>query len=113
MEDLFLYNIIYALIAFFLIYPPQEIQSAGLSLPTLLGPLLGSEQLCFVHYHLMRISLTIIVHSLLPLGYYIFIGFNLPHLNLFSLGETSQLWRAYLSLSVLFAIGIITLVYYW
>jgi hypothetical protein len=113
MNDFALYNLIYFLFSFFLIYPPQEIQSFGLSLPTLLAPLLGSEQLCFVHYHMVRICLTILIHSLLPLGYYLFIGFNLSELNLFSLGHVNVFWQAYLSFSILFAIGLITLVYYW
>lgn len=113
MDDLVLYNLIYFLIAFFLVYPPQEVQSVGLTLPNLFHSLLGSEELCFVHYHLIRISLSVVVHSLLPLGYYLFIGVNVPNFNLFSFSETSQWWKIYLIISVLLAIGLITLVYYW
>lgn len=113
MEEFFFYNIIYFLFAFFLIYPPQEVQSIGLTLPVLFSSWLGSEQLCFVHYHIVRISLTLVVHSLLPLGYYLFVGFNLPHLNLFSLTHTSSWWQAYLTCSVMIAVTFSTLVYYW
>lgn len=113
MNDFALYNLIYFLFSFFLIYPPQEIQSFGLSLPSLLSPFLGSEQLCFVHYHMVRICLTILVHSFIPIGYYVFIGCNVPDLNLFSVGELNLFWKVYLTFSVAFAIGLVTLVHYW
>lgn len=113
MQDIFLFNLIYFLVSFFLIYPPQEVQSAGFSIPTLFSSLLGSEELFFIHYHIVRICITVIIHSLIPLGYYIFMGFCLPNLNLFHLRSLNVYWSSYLTFSVLFAIGLCTLVYYW
>lgn len=115
MEELVLYNIIYLLITFFLIYPPQEVQSAGLTLPVLFSSWLGSEQLCFVHYHIARISLTFVVHSFLPLGYYLFMSLNIPELGLFPPYQTgtSEFWRMFFMCSVLIPIGVGTMVYYW
>lgn len=113
MEELVFYNLIYFLVSFFLIYPPQEVQSVGLTLPTLFSSWLGSEELYFVHYHIVRTSLTIIVHSLLPLGYYLYMAFCMPELNLFPLNEAKQIWQIYFMLSLSIALGLSTLVYYW
>lgn len=98
---------------FFIICPPQEIQLVGLALPTLFSRLLGSEELYFVHYHIVRICLTLVVHSFLPLGYYLFSALYLPNLDLFNLKELNIYWKIYLGFSILFALGLNTLVYYW
>lgn len=112
--DYFIYlNIVYFLFAFFLIYPPNEIISLGFSIPTLFSSMLGSEQMHFIHYHMVRILITISIHSLLPLGYYLFIGFFSETSHLFDIGSISSFWRIYLSLSILFAVTVLTLVYYW
>ena len=113
MEELVFYNLVYFLFAFFLIYPPTEVQLVGFSIPSLFASVLGSEELFFVHYQISRISLTIIIHSLLPLGYYLFMGLSVADLNLFNLHEASIFWRVYLLFSVSFAVGLITLVYFW
>jgi hypothetical protein len=113
MEDLVFYNIAYFLFAFFLVYPPSEVQLVGFSIPTLFASYLGSEQLVFIHYQIARICLTIFIHSLLPLGYYIFMGLTSPNLNLFDLTNLNIYWKIYLLFSISFAIGLITLVYYW
>ena len=43
----------------------------GLTVPNLCGSWLGSENLQFVQYHLRRTVATIIIHSLLPLGFFV------------------------------------------
>ncbi len=112
--DYFIYlNIVYFLFAFFLIYPPNEVISIGFSIPTLFSSVLGSEQLHFIQYNIIRTLITIAIHSLLPLGYYVFLGLFADNSNLFDLVSTSPFWKAYLSVSVLFAIGLLSLVYYW
>ena len=113
MEELVVFNIIYFLFSFFLIYPPTELQLLGFSIPTLFSSYLGSEQLCFIHYHIIRICLTIQIHSLLPLGYYLFMALSMPDLNLFNISELSIIWKIYLMFSVLFAAGLLTLIFYW
>ena len=112
MEEIFIANIVYFLFAFFTIYPSTEIVSAGFTIPALFSSLLGSEQLYFIHYHIVRTCLTIAVHSLLPLGYYIFMGLCVPSLKLFSF-ECSIFWRIYLTFSFIFAVALLSLVYKW
>ena len=58
----------YLIIAACLIYPPTEFISAGLTVQNLFSNLLGSEQMYFVYYHMKRTSITLIFHSLMPLG---------------------------------------------
>lgn len=113
MQDLVLYNTIYFLFSFFLVYPPAEIQSLGFSIPSLFSSWLGSEQLCFVHHHIMRICITVFIHSMIPLGYYLFMGICMPEMDLFNLFEISIYWRIYLTVSIMVLIGFGTLVYYW
>jgi hypothetical protein len=113
MQDLVFYNLIYFLFAFFLVYPPTEIQLLGFSIPTLFASSLGSEQLVFIHHQIARICLTVFIHGLLPLGYYIFIGLNWPDANLFDMNAVSVYWRVFFLISVSIAAGVTTLVYYW
>ena len=113
MENLIFLNIVYALFTLFAIYPPNEVVSFGFSIPTLFASVLGSEQMHLIHYHMIRIMITLVIHSLLPLGYFIFIGTFSQESNLFDLANLSLAWKAYLSVSLLFAVGVITYVYYW
>lgn len=105
-------NIVYFLFAFFTIYPPNEIISSGFTIQSLFSSYLGSEHLHFIHYHIVRTCITLAVHSLLPLGYYIFIGFFTPSLNLFNF-ECSIYWKIYLTCAFLFATSTLSLIYKW
>jgi len=62
---------------------------------------------------MLRILITITIHSFLPLGYYLFIGTFAEKTNLFDLSATNNFTNIYLSFSVSFAIGILSLVYYY
>lgn len=37
---------------------------------SLCAPILGSEDLCFIRYHIRRTSATLIIHSFLPFGFF-------------------------------------------
>lgn len=113
MEQLIFLNLVYFLFGFFLIYPPNEVISLGFSIPKLFSAVLGSEQLHFIHYHMIRILITVSIHSLLPLGYFLFIGTFSEDLNLFDFVKLNVAWRFYFGFSILFATGLLTLVYYW
>jgi hypothetical protein len=113
MEDLVIFNIIYFLIAFFLVFPPDELQSIGLTIPSLFSSYLGNEHSDFVYFHIKRINLTLVVHGFIPLGYYLFIGFYLPRLNLFDFAHLDVFSKLYLSISICVAIAASTLAYYW
>lgn len=113
MEQLIFLNLVYFLFSFFMIYPPNELISLGFSIPTLFSFWLGSEQMHFIHYHMVRILITVAIHSLLPLGYFIFIGTFDERSRLFQLMSLNPPWKIYLSFSILFAMGLLTLVYFW
>lgn len=97
-----------------MIYPPNEVISMGFSIPTLFASFLGSEQMHFIHYHMIRILITIAIHSFLPLGYYLFIGAFHDHSDLLDFfDEFNNYNKFYLAVATSFALGLITLVYYW
>lgn len=60
--------IVSLLFSFCIIFPPQEFNLAGFTIPKIFYFLLGNERLEFVEYHLRRISLNIIIHASLPLS---------------------------------------------
>lgn len=66
-----IYTLLYLLFCFFIVYPSDELISAGLTMPDLLHNFLGSESEQFVQYHIKRSSLTIFIYSLLPSGYFL------------------------------------------
>lgn len=62
------FTLAYIVVAVCFIHPPTEFVSAGLTIQNLLGSFLGSEDLNFVYHHIKRTTVTVIIHSLLPLG---------------------------------------------
>jgi hypothetical protein len=98
--------------AFFAVYPPTEVVSFGLSIPTLFSSLLGSEHMFFIYYHMLRILVTIVVHGILPLGYFIFIGTFSDQL-LFDRAKLSIWWHIYFNFSILIALLAFSLAFYW
>jgi len=62
--------IFYIIFCFCFIFPPSAFVSAGLTVTSLCTPILGSEDLYFIRYHIRRTSATLIIHSFLPLGFY-------------------------------------------
>ena len=65
------FSIIYFIIVLCFISPPREFAAAGLTVQNLFSSYLGSEDVDFIGYHLKRTSVTVAVHSLLPLCMYI------------------------------------------
>lgn len=62
------YTLLYAFFSVCVVAPPSELVSAGLTVQNLFSSYLGSQELHFVLYHMRRTSVTLIVHSLIPLG---------------------------------------------
>ena len=60
----------YVIFSFCFVFPPSAFVSAGLTVSNILDSWLGSEDLQFIVYQLRRTSATILVHCLLPLGYF-------------------------------------------
>lgn len=109
-----LYSLGYALFAVCLVAPPTEFVSAGLTVQTVLSSFLGSEQMNFVGYHIRRTTATMIVHSLIPLGYYIgniFISTENEHsVNPVAL---NILWKIFLAICLLLPFCTAAVAYYW
>ena len=64
----FLFILFYILFSFCIITPPTELVQAGVTVQNVFSDYIGSEQMDFVGYHMRRSSITLIIHSLLPLG---------------------------------------------
>lgn len=64
-----LVSLFYSLFTFVVVLPPSEFVSAGFTIAQLFESFLGSENMNFVGYHMMRTTITVLVHSALPLGY--------------------------------------------
>lgn len=63
-----LFTLAYVLVSACIVCPPTEFINAGLTVQNVLAPVLGSEQLDFVHFHIRRTTSTLFIHALLPLG---------------------------------------------
>ncbi|KAF3859685.1 hypothetical protein F7725_022084, partial [Dissostichus mawsoni] len=65
----------------------NEFRSAGLTVQNLFSSWLGSEDVGFIQYHVRRTSITLLVHSALPLGYYLGMCIAAPEKNLGSIHQ--------------------------
>lgn len=68
-ETEFVFNLIFLLFSFCLVYPPAEFESIGLTVDNVFRKFLGSSDIEFVQYQLRRTCLTLFVHTILPLFY--------------------------------------------
>jgi hypothetical protein len=68
MSAFLFYSLAYLLFSSCIIYPPNEFISAGLTIKNIFANLLGNENEYFVQYHIRRSIVTLLVHSILPLG---------------------------------------------
>nr|XP_022346006.1 E3 ubiquitin-protein ligase TM129-like [Crassostrea virginica] len=93
--------------------PPSEFVSAGLTIQNVLSEYLGSEQLHFIEYHMKRTAITLLIHSFLPLGYYVGIGLFSPGLGLFTPWNVGLLWKVYLAASLSVVLTCCLLFYLW
>ncbi|XP_022918605.1 E3 ubiquitin-protein ligase TM129 [Onthophagus taurus] len=100
--DIF-YTILYLILSVCIIYPPSEFISAGVTIPNLFSFLLGSEHTQFIHYHIKRSCITLLVYSFIPLGYF------LGYLAFVSDNKLYQVWvlgNSYIKQGI-FAIAVI------
>ncbi|XP_032222536.2 E3 ubiquitin-protein ligase TM129 [Nematostella vectensis] len=107
------FTLAYGLVAMCFFAPPKEFVSAGLTIQNILSSYLGSEDMDFVGYHLRRTASTVLVHSCLPLGYYIGLGMISKKLNMFEPGRADIMINMCLLLCVGIAVYGVALVRYW
>ncbi|KAJ8026378.1 hypothetical protein HOLleu_34202 [Holothuria leucospilota] len=103
----FVFVVVYFIITMCLLFTPTEFRAAGLTIENILSSWLGSEDMHFIYYHIKKTSANILVHSALPLGFYVGLGFVSPELNLFSPWLVSLPWLFFLCISIgMFAIAV-------
>lgn len=62
------FTLAYVVLSFCFVFTPNEFRSAGLTIQNVFSSWLGSEDMGFIQYHIRRTSVTVLVHSALPLG---------------------------------------------
>ncbi|XP_038147076.1 E3 ubiquitin-protein ligase TM129 isoform X2 [Cyprinodon tularosa] len=107
------FTLAYTVFAVCLIFTPNEFRAAGLTIQNVFSSWLGSEDISFIEHHLRRTSLTVLIHSCLPLGYYLGMCVAAPEQNLIHIQQVSDNWRAFLFLSVSLQLTSWLLVIYW
>ncbi|XP_005112710.1 E3 ubiquitin-protein ligase TM129 [Aplysia californica] len=108
-----LYTMVFMFFAGCFIAPPTEFVSAGVTVQNIFSQWLGSEDFSFIYYHMKRITATLIIHSFIPLGYYVGLGLLSPQLNLFSLDDVGMFWSVFLLGSLILPGCICAVAIYW
>ncbi|XP_044536657.1 E3 ubiquitin-protein ligase TM129 isoform X1 [Gracilinanus agilis] len=107
------FTLAYIVFSVCFVFTPNEFHSAGLTVQNLLSGWLGIEDVAFVQYHLRRTTVTMLVHSLLPLGYYLGMCFAASEKQLYYFNQAPEGWKLFLLLSVSFPTITCTIAYYW
>lgn len=87
--DIF-FSFIYLVVVLCFILPPKEFAAAGLTIQNLFSSYLGSKDVDFIGYHIRRTWVTVVVHSLLPVVYYIGLTVVSPELQLLKFTQLSS-----------------------
>jgi hypothetical protein len=111
-EAMIEFTVFYLIFVFCFIFPPSAFVSAGITVSNLFDSWLGSEDLQFVQYHLSRTLATVIIHSLLPLGFFGGVLLVEGYAQLLLLVQT-PLGLGFLSLSVLLPAAAAFKVFFW
>ncbi|XP_028271368.1 E3 ubiquitin-protein ligase TM129 isoform X5 [Parambassis ranga] len=80
------------------VFTPNEFRSAGLTIQNLFSSWLGSEDVNFIQYHVRRTSVTVLVHSVLPLGYYVGMCIAAPEKHLVYINQQVTTYHIYMAL---------------
>ncbi|KAK2849549.1 hypothetical protein Q5P01_009383 [Channa striata] len=107
------FSLAYFVFSLCFVFTPNEFRSAGLTVQNLFSSWLGSEDVGFVQYHVRRTSLTVLLHSALPLGYYMGMCIAAPEKNLGYIYQVSDGWRAFFIFSLCLQLVSWMLVIYW
>ncbi|XP_029367781.1 E3 ubiquitin-protein ligase TM129 isoform X3 [Echeneis naucrates] len=110
------FTLVYVVFCLCFVFTPTEFHSAGLTIQNLFSSWLGSEDLGFVQYHVRRTTVTLLVHSALPIGYYMGMCVAAPDRNLgyvFQVSPAPDGWRAFLLLSLCVQVTSWMFIIYW
>ncbi|KAK7072525.1 hypothetical protein SK128_025209 [Halocaridina rubra] len=112
--ELWCYSLLYWLFALVVIFPPDELVSAGLTIEVLLGSWLGSQTFGFVQYHIRRTAATLLFHTFLIPGYILMLAKTQPWLiDWLEMEVHSSAALVILIVSFLPVFGAALLVCYW
>ena len=90
MEPGIFFTLVYTVIAICFILSPKEFETAGLTIQTMFSSYLGSEDFDFILYHVRRTTVTVLVHSFIPLGRTFLFPVSLNHWTLFNSKVTQK-----------------------
>lgn len=114
-ETEFVFDLVFMLFSFCIIYPPTEFESIGLTINDLFSSVLGSADIEFIQYQLKRTCLTFCVHTFLPLLYIV-----LYYLKFDSLIEYDGrlllkfiLWNSFVIFAFVLPVISLCIVYHW
>lgn len=114
-ETEFVFNLVFLLFSFCIIYPPKEFESIGLTINNIFSSILGSIDIEFIQYQLRRTCLTLVIHSFLPLIFLVF--YYLKFDNLIEYDGRNLLkfivWNSFVIFAVVLPVISIALIYYW
>lgn len=68
-ESEVIYNLLFALISYCIIYPPMEFVEIGLTITKVFKNVFGNEEIEFIEYHQRRCTFTFVAHTLIPFAY--------------------------------------------
>ncbi|KAG9479513.1 hypothetical protein GDO78_011509 [Eleutherodactylus coqui] len=107
------FTLAYVVFSVCFVFTPNEFHSAGITVQNLLSGWLGSEDVAFTQYHVRRTTATLLVHSLLPMGYYIGMCFAAPEKQLYYFYAVSDGWRIFALFAVILPTAAGFLALYW
>lgn len=108
-----LFTLLYTVVSLCVLVPPTEFISAGFTIQQLLGHFLGGEDVNFVEYHIKGTTLTMVAHSLLPLGYFFCFPLFVESFEEQKFWQEKCIWEAAVGISVVFPTVIIMIALYW
>lgn len=107
------FSLAYFVFSVCFVFSPGEFLSAGITVQNLFSSWLGSEDLNFIQYQVRRTSTTLLVHSALPIGYYLWMCCIVPEKQLINIYQVSDSWRLFFLFSLFLHLSVWLLVFYW
>ncbi|XP_022204166.2 transmembrane protein 129 [Nilaparvata lugens] len=111
-ESWCLFSLFYLLVTVCFVFRTKEFVSAGVTVESLLGSWITSEHENFILHHIQRTSLTLLVHSLLPLVYVSTLLFLIDDTPPW-LFTSTYLGLTFAALSIITPTVVLTLLYSW
>lgn len=108
-----IFHLLYILFIVCILYPPSEFVALGLTIDNIFSKYLGSETIQFTQYQIRRTSLTLFMHSLLPIGYVIIYSFNFMDVEAFDAVWKLWFWYGISLLSLILPIFTSFTVWQW